>query len=71
MNPNLITQIVGLIVSLGPLAVKEFLALEAVLNLGGDEKQNIANAIIASDKADDDTIARAKVWAITVPPITQ
>lgn len=73
MNPTLIGQIVGLIVSLGPLAVKEFLALESVLNLGSDEKANIAAAIAASDKADDETITHAAMWlaANSGPPPVQ
>lgn len=72
MNVTLIGQIVGLIVNLGPLAVKEFLALEAVLNLSSDEKANIAAAIAASDKADDETIAHAAAWLAAnsgLPPV--
>lgn len=73
MNVNLITQIVGLLVSLGPLAVKGFLQLESVLNLSSDEKANIAAAIAASDKADDETIAHAAAWlaANSGPPPVQ
>lgn len=62
MNATLLTQIIQLIVSLGPLAVQEFLKLEAVLNLGSDEKQNIANAIAAANSADQDTIDAVAAW---------
>lgn len=62
MTPQLIEEIVTLIVQLGPLAMDLFIKLEGLLNLGPDEKQNIANAIAASDKADQSTIDRAAAW---------
>lgn len=62
MNPQLIEEIVGLIVQLGPLAVDLFVKLEGLLNIGPDEKQNIANAIAASNAADQDTINRVAAW---------
>jgi len=62
VNPILIQEIVGLIAGLGPLVVKEFLALKSIMSLSSDEKANIAAAILASDKADDETIAHAKAW---------
>lgn len=62
MNPTLITEIVALILQLGPLAVDLFTKLEPLLNLGPDEKANIANAIAASNSADADTIARVSAW---------
>lgn len=73
MNPLLIQEIVGLLISLGPLAVKEFLQLESILNLSSDEKANIAAAIAASDKADDETITHAAMWlaANSGPPPVQ
>ena len=62
MNPQLIAEIVALIVQLGPLGVDLFVKLEGLLNLGPDEKQNIANAIAAANAADADTIARVSAW---------
>lgn len=62
MNQTLLEQIVLLIVQLGPLAVEKFLKLEGILNLGPDEKQNIANLIAASTAADQDTIDRVAAW---------
>ena len=62
MNPIMVQEIVGLIAGLGPLVVKEFLQLKSILSLSSDEKANIAAAILASDKADDETIAHAQAW---------
>jgi hypothetical protein len=62
MTPQLIEEIVALIVQLGPLAVDLFVKLEGLLNLGPDEKKNIANAIAASNAADEDTLARVAAW---------
>jgi hypothetical protein len=62
MNPQLLEEIVALIVQLGPLGVELFIKLEGLLNLGPDEKQNIANAIAASNAADQDTVARVAAW---------
>lgn len=62
MTPQFIEELVSLIVQIGPLGVSLFLKLENLLNLGPDEKQNIANAIAASNGADADTIARAAAW---------
>lgn len=62
MNPVLLQEIVSLILQLGPLAVTLFTKLEPLLNLGPDEKANIANAIAASNAADADTIARVAAW---------
>lgn len=61
-TPQFIEEVVALIVQIGPLGVQLFLKLENLLNLGPDEKQNIANAIAASNAADADTIARAAAW---------
>lgn len=55
-------KIVALIVQLGPLAVELIIELETLLNLTPDQKQNIANAIAASNKADQDTVARVSAW---------
>lgn len=62
MTPQLIEEIVALIVQLGPLAVDLFVKLEGLLNLGPDEKKNIANAIAAANAADVDTLARVADW---------
>lgn len=62
MTPQLLTEIVSLIVQLGPLGVDLFVKLEGLLNIGPDEKQNIANAIAASNAADQDTISRVTAW---------
>lgn len=62
MTPQLLEEIVALIVQLGPLAFDLFVKLEGLLNLGPDEKQNIANAIAAANKADQDTIGRVTAW---------
>jgi hypothetical protein len=70
MNAQLIEEIAALIVEGGQLAFALFLKLEPLLNIGPDEKQNIANAIAASNKADEDTIARAAEWMkATIEPI--
>lgn len=55
-------QIATLLIQLGPVALQFFLAIEDRLNLGPDEKANIANAIAASNAADADTIARVSAW---------
>ena len=62
MNPQLLEEIVALIVQLGPLAVDLFVKLESLMNLGPDEKKNIANAIAAAQAADQDTVARVSAW---------
>jgi hypothetical protein len=78
MNPQLLEEIIALIVQLGPLAVDLFVKLEGLLNLTPDEKKNIANAIAASTAADQDTIARVAAWmktngfqqSVTFAPVT-
>ena len=62
MNPQLIEEIVALIVQLGPLGVELFVKLEGLLNLGPDEKKNIANAIASAQAADQETITRVADW---------
>lgn len=62
MNPQLLTEIASLVLQLGPLGVDLIVKLEGLLNLSSDEKANIANAIAASNKADQDTINRVAVW---------
>jgi len=67
MNEQTIADIANLIAQIGPQAIELVIKLEALLNLGPDEKQNIANAVAASNAADQDTIARAKAWAAAHP----
>lgn len=62
LTPDLIAEIVALILQIGPLAIDFFEKLQPLLNLGPDEKANIANAIAASNAADADTIARVAAW---------
>ena len=62
MNPNLLQLIISLIVQLGPLAVEEFLKVEAALNLTPDEKVNVANAIASAHSSNADTIAKISAW---------
>jgi len=62
MNPQLVEEIVALIAQIGPLGVELFLKLENSLNLGSNEKQNIANAIATSNAADAETVARVAAW---------
>ena len=78
-TPQFTEELVALIVQAGPLGVQIFVKLENLLNLGPDEKQNIANAIAASNAADADTIAHAAAWMkangfqptfVALPPAT-
>ena len=62
MTPQMIEEIVALIVQIGPLGVQLFVKLEGLLNLGPDEKQNIANAIAAANQADSETLAHVNAW---------
>ena len=67
MNPQLLQEIVALILQIGPLGVDLFVKLEGLLNLGPDDKKNIANAITASNQADQDTINRVNAWLAAHP----
>lgn len=62
MTPQLLTEIVALILQLGPVVLDAFLKLPALLNLGPDEKQNVANAIAAANASDADTLALVDAW---------
>jgi hypothetical protein len=62
MNPALIAEIAALIAQLGPLGLQLFLKLEGALNLGSDEKANIANAIAAANAADQDVLTSVAAW---------
>lgn len=62
-----VAQIIQLILAGGPEVIKAWLQLESLMNLGDDEKQNIRNAILASDTADDETIAHVKAWDAAHP----
>lgn len=57
-----IGEIIELILSLGPQAANLFFQIESLLDLTGDEKQQIATAIAASNTADAATIANATAW---------
>lgn len=57
-----IEQLIVLVLQAGPLAVKAFLSMEALLNLGPDEKANIAEAFRRSNVTDQDTIDHANAW---------
>lgn len=72
MNPALLEEIVSLVLQIGPLAIDLITKLEGYLNLGPDEKQNIANAIAAANTADQDTINRVNAWmkANNLPPVS-
>jgi hypothetical protein len=62
MNPALIAEIASLIAQLGPLGLQLFLKLEGTLNLGPDEKANVANAIAAANNADQDVLNSVAAW---------
>lgn len=62
MNPALIEAIATLIAEIGPLGMQLFLKLEGLLNLGPDEKTNIANAIAAANAADADVVNAVAQW---------
>jgi hypothetical protein len=57
-----VTEIISLLLTLGPQAVDLWFKIESLINLGPDEKANIASAIAASDQADSATIAAAATW---------
>ena len=67
LSPASIEEIVALVLQLGPLAVDLLVKMESLFNIGPDEKTNIANAILASNNADEDTIARVKAWQSANP----
>ena len=62
MTPQLIAEIAALVAQLGPLGLTLFTKMSALLNLGPDEKTNIANAIASANAANDDTIAAVAAW---------
>lgn len=62
MTSELLQEIITLILQIGPLGVQLFLKLASQMNLGPDEKQNIADAIAASDNADQATIDSVAAW---------
>ena len=57
-----VAEIIAAILQGGPLVLEFWLKIESLVNLGPDEKTNIANAISASDAADDEMKARADAW---------
>lgn len=67
MSPELIAEIASLIATIGPLGVTLLTKLEGSLNLGPDEKTNIANAIAGAEAADEATIAAVNTWLAANP----
>ncbi len=67
MDEIQIQEIADLIVAGGALAFRLFQKLEPLLNIGPDEKQNIMNALVASDQADEETITAASNWLAANP----
>lgn len=63
MTPQLIAEIASLIAAGGPIAMQLFLKLEGSLNLTPDEKTNVANAIAAANKSDDNVNSLVAAWA--------
>ena len=57
-----LAAIVALIVQIGPLGIQLFKELEGNLNLGPDEKANIAAGILKAETADAATISAATAW---------
>lgn len=62
MNPQLVEEIIQLLIAGGPVVVDFFLKIESLLNLGSDAKQNIANAIASANASDQDTINKVGAW---------
>lgn len=60
-----VAEIVQLLLTLGPQAVDLWFKIENLINLGPDEKQNIANALAAADAADEATKTAATSWLVT------
>jgi len=67
MNDQTLQEIAALVLQLGPLAVDLIVKMESLFNLGSDEKTNIANAILAANTADQDTITRVNAWLAANP----
>lgn len=63
MTPLLIGEIAQLIAAGGPIAMQLFLKLDGSLNLTPDEKTNIANAIAAANKNDQEVHSLVAGWA--------
>lgn len=59
--------IIQLILQGGPLVLDFWLKIESLVNLGSDEKTNIANAVAASDAADEEMKTRANAWLAANP----
>ena len=59
--------IIAAILQGGPLVLDFWFKIEHLVNLGPDEKTNIANAIAASDASDDEGKARAQAWLLANP----
>lgn len=59
--------IIQLILQGGPLVAEFWFKIESLVNLGPDEKTNIANAVASSDTADEATVSAANAWLAANP----
>jgi len=57
-----VAEITALILQLGPIALEFFIKIESLLNLGPDEKANIASAIASANSSNADTQAKIAAW---------
>jgi len=57
-----IAEITALILQLGPVALEFFIKIESLLNLGPDDKANIANALAAANTSNQDTLNKIGAW---------
>lgn len=64
MDPVSISAIISLIVEAGAAGMSLWMKLEPLLNLGPDEKANIAKGVAAANQADDATISAATLWLL-------
>lgn len=62
-----VAAIISAILQGGPLVAEFWFKIESLINLGPDEKTNIANAVASSDTADDATKAAATAWLAANP----
>lgn len=65
MTAQEIAAITALIAQIGPLGLNLFLLIQSHLNLGPDTKLNIANAIAASNQADNNTKNAVAQWMVS------
>lgn len=65
MDPVSISAIISLIVQAGAAGMALWVRLEPLLNLGPDEKANIAKGVAAANEADNATISAATIWLVS------